>query len=96
VSRPLVAALALLSFAFVCALVTLAARARRRPTVSGPSTMVGVVGEVVEADGRDGWALLQGEHWRVRGERALRPGERVRVDRVDALTLGVSAEGASP
>jgi membrane-bound serine protease (ClpP class) len=96
VSRPLVAALALVSFAFVCALVTLAARARRRPTVSGPSTMVGVVGEVVEADGRDGWALLQGEHWRVRGERALRPGERVRVDRVDALTLGVSAEGASP
>jgi membrane-bound serine protease (ClpP class) len=57
---------------------------------------VGVVGEVVEADGQDGWALLQGEHWRVRAERALRPGERVRVDRVDVLTLGVSAEGASP
>ena len=96
VSRPLIAGLALVSFAFVCVLATLATRVRRRPSVSGASTMVGVVGEVVEADGQEGWALLQGEHWRVRAERALRPGERVRVDRVDVLTLGVSAEGASP
>ena len=95
VSRPLIAALALVSFAFVCVLATLAARIRRRRPVSGASMMVGVVGEVVEADGPDGWALLQGEHWRVRAERALRPGERVRVDRVDALTLGVTVEGAS-
>jgi len=96
VSRPLIAGLALVSFAFVCALATLAARVRRRPPVSGASTMLGVVGEVVEADGQDGWALLQGEHWRVRAERTLRPGERVRVDRVDTLTLAVTAEGASP
>ena len=96
VSRPLIALLALVSLAFVGLLVTLATRVRRRPPVSGPSTMVGLVGEVVEADGQDGWALLQGEHWRVRGEHALHAGERVRVDRVDTLTLGVSAEGASP
>jgi len=96
VSRPLIALLALVSLAFVGLLVTFATRVRRRPPVSGLSTMVGVVGEVVEADGQDGWALLQGEHWRVRGERALHAGERVRVDRVDTLTLGVSAEGASP
>jgi membrane-bound serine protease (ClpP class) len=56
--------------------------------------MVGIVGEVVEAEGQDGWALLQGEHWRVRAERALRPGERVRVRRADLLTLEVVAEGA--
>jgi membrane-bound serine protease (ClpP class) len=96
VSRPLIAALALVSFAFVCVLATLAARVRGRLPASGPATMVGLVGEVVEAEGQDGWALLQGEHWRVRGERALQPGQRVRVDRVDALTLGVSAEGDSP
>ena len=95
VSRPLIAALALVSLAFVCALAVLAARVRRRRPVSGASTLLGVVGEVVEADGPDGWALLQGEHWRVRAGRALHPGERVRVDRVDVLTLEVSAEGAS-
>jgi membrane-bound serine protease (ClpP class) len=57
---------------------------------------VGMIGEVVEASGQDGWALVQGEHWRVHGERALRPGERVRVQRIDDLTLGVAVEGASP
>ena len=95
VSRPLIAVLALVSLAFVCTLAVLSARVRRRRPVSGASTLLGVVGEVVEADGPDGWALLQGEHWRVRAGRALHPGERVRVDRVDALTLEVSAEGAS-
>jgi membrane-bound serine protease (ClpP class) len=96
VSRPLVAALAIVSLAFVCALATLAARIRRRPPASGTSTMMGMIGEVVEASGQDGWALVQGEHWRVHGERALRPGERVRVQRIDDLTLGVAVEGASP
>jgi membrane-bound serine protease (ClpP class) len=96
VSRPLIAALALVSLAFVGLIARFATRVRRRPPVSGPSTMLGAVGEVVEAEGQDGWALLQGEHWRVHAERALRRGERVRVDRVDTLTLGVSAEGASP
>lgn len=95
VSRPLIAALALVSLAFVCGLAVLAARVRRRRPVSGAFTMLGAVGEVVEADGPDGWALLQGEHWRVRAGRALHPGERVRVDRVDVLTLEVSTEGAS-
>ena len=95
VSRLLIAALALVSLAFVFGLALLGARVRRRRPVSGASTMLGVVGEVVEADGPDGWALLQGEHWRVRAGRVLHPGERVRVDRVDVLTLEVSAEGAS-
>ncbi|MCK9684185.1 NfeD family protein [Scleromatobacter humisilvae] len=94
VSRPLIAALAFVSLAFVCGLALLAARVRRRRPASGTSTMLDVVGEIVEADGADGWALFQGEYWRVRAGRALQPGERVRVDRVDVLTLEVSAEGA--
>jgi membrane-bound serine protease (ClpP class) len=96
VSRPLIAALALVSLAFVGLLATLAARLRGRPPACGASTMVGLAGEVLEADGQDAWAVLQGERWRVRTERALRPGERVRVLRVDGLTLGVAVEGASP
>jgi membrane-bound serine protease (ClpP class) len=96
VSRPLIAGLALLSLACVALMVTFAARLRRRPPASGAATMVGLVGEVVEADGQDAWALLQGERWRVRTERALRPGERVRVLLVDGLTLGVAVEEPSP
>ncbi|WP_293501776.1 nodulation protein NfeD [Roseateles sp.] len=96
VSRPLIAALALVSLALVGWLAASAARLRRRPPASGASTMVGLVGEVLEVDGRDAWASLQGERWRVRTERALRPGERVRVLLVDGLTLGVAVEEASP
>jgi len=96
VSRPLIAALALVSLAFVGWLATSAARLRGRPSASGVSTMVGLVGEVLEADGQDAWATLQGERWRVRTERALRPGERVRVLLVDGLTLGVAVEETSP
>ena len=96
VSRPLIAGLALMSLGFVALLTTVAARLRGRPPASGTSTMVGLVGEVFETDGQDAWAVLQGERWRVRTERALRLGERVRVLRVDGLTLGVAVEGASP
>jgi len=91
----LIAALAAVSLAFLGVLAALAARIRKRAPVSGVSAMVGMTGEVVEANGRDGWALVQGEHWRVRAEQPLRAGERVQVRRVDELTLGVAVE-ASP
>jgi membrane-bound serine protease (ClpP class) len=90
--RALVVGLALTSFVFVLGVATLAERARRRPLASGPATLLGAVGEVTEADGADGWAKVNGEHWRVRGAAPLRQGDRVRVRRVDGLTLDV--EGA--
>jgi len=95
VSRPLIAVLALVSLAFVGALATFATRIRRRAPISGASAMVGSLGEILEADGQDGWALVQGERWRVHGDDPLHAGERVRVRRVDTLTLAVAQE-ASP
>ena len=92
VPRALVGTLAVVSLGFVVVLAMLAARTRRRPVVSGTSTLVGVLGDVVEASGAEGWVELQGERWRVRATAALRAGERVRVIRVDGLTLEV--EGA--
>jgi len=81
--------LAGVSLAFVLALGTVAMRVRRRAAVSGTRTMIGTLGEVVEASGHDGWVEVQGERWRVHGTRELRPGERVRVTRVNGLTLEV-------
>ena len=92
VPRALIYALAITSLSLVLLVATLAARTRRRPVVSGATTLVGVIGEVTEAHGAEGWVRVQGEHWRVRGAQPLRCGERVRVKRVDGLTLEV--EGA--
>ena len=90
--RGLVYTLALTSLAFVVAVAMLAARTRRRPVVSGPAMLVGVVGEVTEADGVDGWIQIQGEQWRALGDKPMYAGDCVRVKRVNGLLLEV--EGA--
>jgi membrane-bound serine protease (ClpP class) len=92
VGRGLIATLALVSIGIVMFLSALALRTRRRPVVSGPSTLIGAIGEVVEAAGTDAWARVDGEHWRVRSGSALQPlqvGQRVRVTRVEGLALDV-------
>lgn len=86
---PVVAGLSLISAAFVVAVVGMAAKARRRPQVSGAAAMLGAAGEVLEASGAQGWAAIAGERWQVRAERDLRVGEQVHVTRVDGLTLEV-------
>lgn len=89
-----VGGLSALAAAFVVAVVAMAERARRRPVVSGKLTLVGATGAVIEAEGREGWADVAGERWRVRQSPAteggaLHEGERVRVTAVDGLTLEV-------
>ncbi len=79
VPLPLVGGLALLTAAFILLVVGMAAKARRRPVVTGPQTLVGAGGELVEYSGGQGWALVQGEHWKVRGPAQLQVGDRVLV-----------------
>jgi membrane-bound serine protease (ClpP class) len=88
----LVAMLTVASAVFVLFVVGMAAKARLRPVVSGSKTLVGATGELVECSGGEGWAMVQGENWKVRGSDDLRPGQRVRVTRVDGSTLEVAPE----
>jgi membrane-bound serine protease (ClpP class) len=76
---PLVGGLALASVVFVLGVAAMAAKARRRPVVTGARTIVGAGGELLEFSAGQGWALVRGEHWRVRGPAQLQPGDRVRV-----------------
>ena len=92
VPMALIAALTAASAAFVLVVVGMAAKARQRPVVSGARTLLGATGELVEFSGGEGWAMVQGENWRVRGNAALRTGHRVRVTRVAGTTLDVAAE----
>lgn len=87
---PLIAALALVSAAIVIGVANMAAKARRRPVVSGTPRMIGALGEVIEFGSGQGWATVEGERWQVRAAQPLRLGQRVLVKRVDGLTLEVS------
>jgi len=90
VPLPLILGIAAASAAFLIGVATLALRARRRPVVSGRETLVGAVGEVLEAVDGGGWARVQGETWRVKSASPLRAGERVSVTAVDGLVLQVN------
>jgi len=63
---------------------------RRRKTV-GVQTLVGKIGEVRVACRPVGQVFVNGELWRARCEDGADEGTRVRVARVDGLTLEVTA-----
>jgi membrane-bound serine protease (ClpP class) len=92
IPRPLIAGLALLSAGAVLAIARMAARAHRRPVVSGAPALIGAAGELIESEGQQGWALVQGERWRVRAAQPLSLGQQVRVTGQDGLTLEVEAD----
>jgi membrane-bound serine protease (ClpP class) len=89
VSPVLIAVLTAGSAAFIVFVAGMAAKARRRPVVSGSSTLLGAAGELVEFAGGEGWGLVHGEHWKVHGATTLRPGDRVRVSGVRGALLEV-------
>lgn len=91
VPLPLVGLLALASAGFLLLLASMAARARNRPVRTGAQTLVGAAGELLEYAGGQGWALVQGEHWKVRGPQQLQAGDRVRVTSRHDGTLEVVA-----
>jgi membrane-bound serine protease (ClpP class) len=90
VPLPLIVGLALGSAAFILAVAGMAARSRRRPVVTGPQTLVGASGRLVEFSGGQGWALVHGEHWKVQGPDRLQPGDAVRVTALHGGRLEVA------
>jgi membrane-bound serine protease (ClpP class) len=68
--------------------MTKAIAARHRPVAVGPEEIVGMEGVV--RDG--GMVFVRGELWRVSSAAPLEPGQHVRVDAIDGLTLAVSPE----
>ncbi|MCB1826471.1 MAG: nodulation protein NfeD [Candidatus Competibacteraceae bacterium] len=82
----LIVGFALASAVVLIGLATLFVRQRHRPAVSGVKTLLGAVGTVMADDDR---AWIRGESWRVRADRPLRQGDRVRVAGREGLTLWV-------
>ena len=94
ISPALIAGVTIVSAGFILVVAGMAAKARRRPVVSGESSMLGATGALVEFTAGEGWASVRGEPWRVRGSTALAVGQTVRVVAVQGNTLEVApAEG---
>jgi membrane-bound serine protease (ClpP class) len=90
VPRTLIAALAVVSAAFVVLVSGVALKARRRPIVSGSEELIGSVGVVQDDIEREGWARIHSEQWRVVSPVPLRRGQAVRVVERDGLVLRVA------
>jgi membrane-bound serine protease (ClpP class) len=91
----LIAGITATTAAFIAVVGGLALRSQRRPVVSGREELVGSPGEVVKVEGREAWAHVHGELWKVASEAPLAPGQRVRVVSVDGLELNVVPETAA-
>ncbi|MHA7871859.1 MAG: NfeD family protein [Hyphococcus sp.] len=46
-------------------------------------------GIVDDWDGKEGWVIVEGERWRARADKPLKPGDKVKVVEVDGLVLVV-------
>jgi len=88
----LIVGVAAVTALFVLVVVAMAVKARRRPIVSGREHLAGEAGEVLADFSGEGWARVHGETWRVRSAVPLSQGDRVRVTRIDGLTLDVEPQ----
>jgi membrane-bound serine protease (ClpP class) len=93
-SWALIGSFAVISAVYFIALITLVAKARQRPIVSGPEHMIGGSAEVIDWGGDSGRVRVQGEIWKARAIEPLNPGRRVRVERIDGLTLVVQPDAS--
>jgi len=84
-SVPLVVSITAVLGGFWALAIGKAVAVRKRPVAVGPQEIVGMEGVV--RDG--GLVFVRGELWRARSAQPLAPGQRVRVDALDGLTLRV-------
>jgi membrane-bound serine protease (ClpP class) len=91
-SKPLVVSIAVTLGAVWAFAISKAVQVRHSPVEVGPQLIAGSIGEVRG----DGLVFVNGELWQARsaGGELLRPGERVRVESLDGLTLTVRPENA--
>ena len=89
---PLILGIGIASALFLIFVMGMVIKARDRPVVSGREELIGSIGEVTEDFEGEGWAKVHGETWRVKSAVKLQRGQRIRVAKIDGLTLEVMPE----
>lgn len=89
----LIGGVAVGSAGFLIFVLGMLMRSRRRPVVSGREEMIGATGEALDDFQDEGWARVHGEQWKVRANRPVRRGQRLRVTGMQGLVLSVEPEG---
>ncbi len=92
-NRGLVGGVAAVAGAAMLGTIWMATRARRRPVSTGAEQLVGDVAEATGDFTDHGQVLIYGELWNAVSAKPVARGQRMRIDRVDGLTLHVSPEG---
>jgi membrane-bound serine protease (ClpP class) len=92
VTRALVGGIATVAGVAMLATVRMALRSRRRPVATGAEQFVGDVAEALSDFTGQGSVRIYGETWNAVATRPVTQGQRVRVNRIEGLTLYVSPE----
>jgi membrane-bound serine protease (ClpP class) len=90
VSRGLVGGIATAAGVAMLATIGLAMRSRRRPVITGREQMIGGIAEALADFSGQGPVRIFGETWNAVSAAPVTAGQRLRIDRVEGLTLYVS------
>ena len=85
----MIAAMALAGALVLLAIVSFAVRARRRPVISGVEGLLRETAEAIEDFDTRGLVRVQGELWNAVSHEPVRAGQRLRIRKVDGLTVEV-------
>lgn len=64
---------------------------KKRRSLSGPSGLIGEIGEVKEWSNTEGRIFVHGELWQATSEEPLSPGDKAVIQNVQGLTLTVKS-----
>ncbi len=88
----LIGAMGLAGALVLLAIVSFAVRARGRPVTTGAEALLRDRAEAVESFERQGFVRVHGEIWNAVSPEPVREGQRLRIRKVDGLTLQVEPE----
>jgi membrane-bound serine protease (ClpP class) len=90
VSYEVIGALAAVSAAFLILLLGYVWRGQTRKAVSGAEQLIGGEAAVLDWRNGEGYVWMLGERWHARSDKNFLPGDKVKVRKLDGLTLTVA------